>query len=124
MHTLEEQKKRAWQQYSSRSDDLARNTFLTSLRDQNTVLYFALLQDHIREVMPVIYTPTEGEAIANYSRLFRRPEGLFLSFPNRDTMEEDVLRYVHEEGRTNEVTFPSGLTCAQSWTDSLLILRR
>lgn len=49
---------RAWQQYQSKPDDIAKNTFLTSLRDQNQVLYFALLSRHIEEVMPVVYTPT------------------------------------------------------------------
>lgn len=58
VHTLEEQVKRAWQQYKSKPDNLAKNTFLTSLRDQNQTLYFALLADHVEEVMPIVYTPT------------------------------------------------------------------
>lgn len=45
---------------------------------------------------------SEGDAIANYSRVFRRPEGLFLAFPNQETMEADFLSFVHEEGRKNE----------------------
>ncbi|CAK7232641.1 NAD-dependent malic enzyme, mitochondrial [Sporothrix eucalyptigena] len=76
--TLEQQVHRAYEQYSTRADDLAKNTFLTSLHEQNHVLFFRLVQDHLSEMFSVIYTPTEGDAIQNYSRLFRRPEGCFL----------------------------------------------
>jgi malate dehydrogenase (oxaloacetate-decarboxylating) len=55
------------------------------------VLFYALLTAHLEEMFPVIYTPTEAEAIANYSHLFRRSEGLYLSPPTLDKMEEDFL---------------------------------
>ncbi|CAK7210220.1 NAD-dependent malic enzyme, mitochondrial [Sporothrix curviconia] len=82
--TLEQQVHRAYEQYSTRADDLAKNTFLTSLHDQNHVLFFRLVQDHLPEMFSVIYTPTEGDAIQNYSRLFRRPEGCFLRVDDVD----------------------------------------
>lgn len=91
--SLEQQVKRAYQQYSSRPGDLAKNTFMTSLREQNDVLFYRLIQDHLKEVMPVIYTPTEGEAIANYSRLFRRPEGCFLSINNESRVLQDLSQF-------------------------------
>ncbi|EGY15422.1 NAD-dependent malic enzyme [Verticillium dahliae VdLs.17] len=59
VHSLDQQVKRAWRQYSSRSDDLARNTFLTSLKEQNEVLYYKLLLDHLADVFSVVYTPTD-----------------------------------------------------------------
>ncbi|KAH0376470.1 hypothetical protein KCU89_g17963, partial [Aureobasidium melanogenum] len=75
VQTLDEQVKRAYAQFSTRPDNLAKNTFMTSLKEQNEVLYYRLIQDHLKEMFPIIYTPTEGEAISKYSSLFRRPEG-------------------------------------------------
>ncbi|KAH0489194.1 hypothetical protein TgHK011_009635 [Trichoderma gracile] len=88
--TLDHQVKRAYQQYQSRGDDLAKNTFLTSLKDQNEVLYFKLLLTHLKEMFSIVYTPTEGDAIQNYSRLFRRPEGCFLNIENPELVEQDL----------------------------------
>ncbi|KAH6669650.1 malic enzyme [Plectosphaerella plurivora] len=90
VHTLEQQAKRAWHQYQSRPDDLARNTFLTSMKEQNEVLYYKLLLDHLPEVFSVVYTPTEGDAIQNYSKLFRRPEGCFVNINDVDRIEHDL----------------------------------
>lgn len=58
---------------------------------QNWTLYYALLASRIEEFFPIVYTPTEADAIAHYSQLFRRSEGLFLSPPEEDSMEEDFL---------------------------------
>ncbi|KAH7001397.1 hypothetical protein EDB80DRAFT_722167 [Ilyonectria destructans] len=91
--TLEQQCKRAYQQYSTRADDLAKNTFLTSLNDQNEVLYYKLLQLHLKEMMSVVYTPTEGDAIQNYSRLFRRSEGCFLNIDDQDRVLHDLAQW-------------------------------
>ncbi|KAI0533705.1 malic enzyme [Xylaria digitata] len=93
VQTLEQQVKRAYQQYSTRPDDLAKNTFLTSLKEQNAVLYFRLLQNHLKEMFGVVYTPTEGDAIQNFSRLFRRPEGCFLNIDNLDRVSYDLAQW-------------------------------
>ncbi|KAH8682224.1 hypothetical protein BX600DRAFT_505835 [Xylariales sp. PMI_506] len=93
VQTLEQQANRAYQQYSTRQDDLAKNTFLTSLKEQNLVLYFKLLQDHLQEMFSVVYTPTEGDAIENFSRLFRRPEGCFLNIHDIDRVEHDLSQW-------------------------------
>ncbi|KAI0829065.1 hypothetical protein BC628DRAFT_1409057 [Trametes gibbosa] len=91
VNTLEEQCDRAYDQLLSREEPLRKNTFLQSLKDQNWVLYYALLSRHLKELIPIIYTPTEAEAITNYSHLFRRSEGLYLTFPTQDSMEEDFI---------------------------------
>lgn len=57
--TLDEQCQRAYDQLNSQESPLHKNTFLQSLKDQNRVLYFALLGKHLRELIPIIYTPTE-----------------------------------------------------------------
>ncbi|PTB66021.1 malate dehydrogenase [Trichoderma citrinoviride] len=90
VQSLDNQVKRAYQQYQSRSDALDKNTFLTSLKDQNEVLFFKLLLTHLKEMFSVVYTPTEGDAIQNYSRLFRRPEGCFLNINNPELVEQDL----------------------------------
>ncbi|KAF9778268.1 hypothetical protein BJ322DRAFT_1025336 [Thelephora terrestris] len=97
--TLDEQCQRAYDQLNSQESPLHKNGFLQSLKDQNRVLYFALLSKHLRELIPIIYTPTEADAIANYSHLFRRSEGMYLTFPNQDSMEEDFL----EQTRGREI---------------------
>ncbi|KAK8166280.1 hypothetical protein IWX90DRAFT_401756 [Phyllosticta citrichinensis] len=93
VQTLDEQVKRAYQQYRSRSDDLAKNTFMTSMKEQNAVLYYRLIHDHLKEMFSIIYTPTEGDAIANYSRLFRRPEGCFLNVEDQDRIADDLNQF-------------------------------
>ncbi|KAF8167155.1 hypothetical protein B0H34DRAFT_779044 [Crassisporium funariophilum] len=90
-NSLHEQCERAYGQLMQRDSDIRKNSFLQSLKDQNWVLYYALLARHLKELVPIIYTPTEAEAISNYSHLFRRSEGLFLTFPDQDRMEEDFL---------------------------------
>ncbi|KAI0756106.1 hypothetical protein C8Q80DRAFT_1091742 [Daedaleopsis nitida] len=91
VNTLDEQCDRAYDQLEAREEPLRKNTFLQSMKDQNWVLYYALLSRHLTELIPIIYTPTEADAISNYSHLFRRSEGLFLTYPTRDSMEEDFL---------------------------------
>ncbi|KAB2574535.1 NAD-dependent malic enzyme [Lasiodiplodia theobromae] len=93
IQTLEDQVKRAYEQYSSRPNPLAKNTFMTSMKEQNEVLYYRLIHDHLKEMFSVIYTPTEGEAIANYSRLFRRPEGCFLNIDDADRIPDDLDQF-------------------------------
>ncbi|KAJ5295779.1 Malic enzyme NAD-binding [Penicillium antarcticum] len=93
IQTLDEQVERAYQQYQSHEDDLSKNVFLASKKAQNEVLYYKLLQDHLKEMFGVIYTPTEGDAIQNYSRLFRRPEGCFLNIHDQDRIEEDLSAF-------------------------------
>ncbi|KAN0093474.1 hypothetical protein V8E51_016658 [Hyaloscypha variabilis] len=93
VQTLDQQVKRAYQQYSTRVDDLAKNTFMTSLAYQNEVLYYRLIQDHLKEMFSIIYTPTEGDAIQNYSRLFRRPEGCFLNINDTGRVYDDLAQW-------------------------------
>jgi malate dehydrogenase (oxaloacetate-decarboxylating) len=69
---------------------------MTSLKAQNETLYYKVIQTHLKEMMPIIYTPTEGSAIAEYSRLFRGPEGVFLSIEEVEQVEECLGRV---EGR-------------------------
>lgn len=65
INTLEEQCERAWDQLAGQESDLAKNTFLQSLRDQNWVLYYSLISRHLKELIPIIYTPTEVRLVVS-----------------------------------------------------------
>ncbi|EFQ33596.1 malic enzyme [Colletotrichum graminicola] len=99
--TLEQQMQRAYEQYKSRRDDLAKNTFLTSLKEQNEVLYYRLLQAYLPEMFSIVYTPTEGDAIQNFSRLFRRPDGCFLNIDDIDRVHHDLAQW----GRPEDIDY-------------------
>jgi malate dehydrogenase (oxaloacetate-decarboxylating) len=101
IQTLEQQIERAYQQYSAMPDDLSKNTFLSSMKEQNEVLFFKLLQEHLAEMFSVVYTPTEGDAIQNYSRIFRRPEGCFLNINDVDRVFHDLSLW----GRPEDVDY-------------------
>ncbi|MBS1693218.1 MAG: NAD-dependent malic enzyme [Actinobacteria bacterium] len=77
--TLEQQAKRVWLQLQSLPTDLARNLLLDQLHYRNETLYFKVLSEHLTELMPVVYTPTIGEAIQRFSGEYRGQRGLYLS---------------------------------------------
>ena len=82
--TVEEQLARTYENYRRKETDLERYVFLTALQDRNETLFYSLLMKHITEMTPIIYTPTVGEGCRKYSHVFRRPRGLYISYPNRD----------------------------------------
>jgi malate dehydrogenase (oxaloacetate-decarboxylating) len=86
--TLEEQAARAYAQYGEQSDDLHRNIYLTSLHDRNEVLFYSLFTSHMREMLPIVYTPTVAQAIEQFSHEYRRPRGVFLSIDHPEQVEE------------------------------------
>ncbi|GAA4256773.1 NAD-dependent malic enzyme [Dactylosporangium darangshiense] len=87
VQTLEEQVRRAYEQYAGQPTDLHKNVFLAMLQDNNEVLFFRLLAEHLREMLPVVYDPTVGEAIRRYSHEYRRPRGVYLSIDEPDRIE-------------------------------------
>jgi len=86
--TLGHQAKRVYAQYLRQPDDLRKNIYLNALRERNEVLFYRLVQDHLREMLPIIYTPTVGTAIEQYSHEYRRPGGVYLSIDRPDEIEE------------------------------------
>ncbi|HDR7534143.1 NAD-dependent malic enzyme [Bacillus sp. AY1-10] len=86
--TLEEQARRAYEQFCSQPDDLLKNVYLTALHDRNEVLFYRILTDHLREMLPIIYTPTVGVAIQRYSHEYRKPRGVYLSINDPSGIEE------------------------------------
>lgn len=86
--TLDQQAERVWHQLQSLATELGRNLLLEQLHYRHEVLYFKVLADHLPELMPVVYTPTVGEAIQRFSDEYRGQRGLFLSIDEPDEIEE------------------------------------
>jgi len=85
--TLEGQTRRVWAQYQQQPTDLAKWVYLANLRDRNEVLFYRLLSERLPDMLPVVYTPTVGEAIQRFSHEFRRSRGVFLSVDHPDQVE-------------------------------------
>jgi malate dehydrogenase (oxaloacetate-decarboxylating) len=85
--TLDQQAERAYKQCSQQASDLGKNVYLTALHDRNEVLFYRVLTDHLSELLPIVYTPTIGEAIQQYSHQYRRPRGVYLSIDTPDQIE-------------------------------------
>jgi malate dehydrogenase (oxaloacetate-decarboxylating) len=91
--SLEDQARRSYDQYSAQPTNLARNDFLAALRDRNEVLYYKLLADHLKEMLPVIYDPVVAQAIERYSHEYQRPDGVYLSIDDIDGVETALRNY-------------------------------
>jgi malate dehydrogenase (oxaloacetate-decarboxylating) len=88
--TLDDQVARVYAQYQRQPNDLARNVTLNALHDRNEVLFYRLLTDHLSEMLPIVYTPTVGEAIQHYSHEYRRPRGIYLSVDHPELIEASL----------------------------------
>jgi malate dehydrogenase (oxaloacetate-decarboxylating) len=86
VETLEEQVERAYKSYRAYDKEMNRHIYLRQLQDDNEILFYRLLSDHIEEMTPIVYTPVVAEACRNFSRIYRRPRGLFISYPLRDSI--------------------------------------
>jgi malate dehydrogenase (oxaloacetate-decarboxylating) len=85
---LDTQLQRVEHEYASKQTDLGRHVFLRALQDRNAVLFYAFVERHLADLLPIVYTPTVGLACQQWSRIYRRERGLFLSWPQRDRVEE------------------------------------
>ena len=81
----------------NKSSDLERHIYLRGLQDRNETLFYAVLAKHIEEVLPLVYTPVVGQACQNFGQIYRRPRGVFISYPNRDCIDE-ILEHQFFDG--------------------------
>src|SRR5215831_13724978 len=86
VETLDQQSVRAYEAYQRKTDDLERHIYLRALQDTNEVLFYRLLLDHVEEMTPMVYTPVVAQACQQFSHIYRRPRGLFVSYPLRDSI--------------------------------------
>lgn len=89
--SIDEQVERAYMQYKSFAEPLNKHIYLRAIQDNNETLFFRLLQSHIQEMLPIIYTPTVGDACEKFSDIYRSSRGLFISYQDRH-MIDDILR--------------------------------
>jgi len=91
--SLENQTRRVYEQFRRTSTHLGKYMHLAQLRDRNEILFYHLLSEHLEEMLPIIYTPTIGEAIERFSHEYIRPRGVFLSIDRPDDVEQSLLDY-------------------------------
>src|SRR5277367_6353190 len=83
VESLDDQSVRAYQAFSLKPNDLERHIYLRQLQDTNEVLFYRLLLGHIDEMLPIVYTPVVALGCQEFSHIYRRPRGLFISYPLR-----------------------------------------
>ncbi len=91
--SLDEQAARSYEQYRAQPTDLAKNGFLAALHDRSEVLYYRLLEEHLAEMLPVVYDPVVAEAIERFSHEFQRPDGVYLSVDDVGGVEAALRDY-------------------------------
>src|ERR1700691_1643411 len=86
--TLDEQIERRIQALREQPNSFCKYSLLRDLQDTNETLFYALLVRNIDQMLPLVYTPTVGEGCQRFSEIWRKPRGLFLSYPNKDRIDQ------------------------------------
>lgn len=97
VETLDEQVKRAKNQYSRYTNNLQKYIYLNNLHDKNEVLFYKLLSENLAETIPLIYTPGVSAAVKESSTEFRQPRGLYIAYPDKDKLSEILDNRTHED---------------------------
>src|ERR1700685_3854910 len=97
--TLDEQVSRRLKALRAQAAPFQQYSFLRDLQDANETLFYALLTRNIEEIMPLVYTPTVGEGCQRFSEIWRKPRGLFLSYPNKDRIREILAHPRYDQVR-------------------------
>ncbi|MGW4484240.1 NAD-dependent malic enzyme [Amycolatopsis sp. NPDC004368] len=95
--TIEEQVAHTYGELERQPTDLSKHVYLRSLQDRNETLFYRLLAEHLEETLPIVYTPTVGEACQRFSEIYRRPRGLYVSYPDREHLREVLRNRPHQE---------------------------
>jgi malate dehydrogenase (oxaloacetate-decarboxylating) len=95
--TLEQQTDHSWHEFSTRREGLDQHIYLRALQDRNETLFYRVMRDHIPETLPIVYTPTVGEACQRFSEIYRRPRGLFVSYADRDCLDLVLDNRLHRD---------------------------
>jgi malate dehydrogenase (oxaloacetate-decarboxylating) len=82
------QRARSYETFESKPTDLEKYIYLRDLQDSNETLFYSLLSEHIAEMMPIVYTPIVGLGCQRYSHIYRRPRGVYISYPDRNDMDK------------------------------------
>jgi len=104
VETIEEQVSRAYEQLSSFDKPIDKHIFLRNIQDTNETLFYRLVVENLEEVMPLIYTPTVGEACQSFSHIYRRARGLFINYEDRHRIDEILHNATKQNVRVIVVT--------------------
>lgn len=97
--SLEEQRERRKIALGGRATQFSKYIFMRDLQDSNETLFYSFIEHNVEELLPVVYTPAVGEGCQRFSEIWRRPRGLFLSYPERDKMEQILANPRFDEVR-------------------------
>ena len=104
VQTMEEQVMRTLENFRRKANDIEKYLFMIALQDRNKTLFYRVVIDYIEEMMPIIYTPTVGQACQEYGHIFRRPRGIFISAKDRGRMPELLRNWPYQDIRIIVVT--------------------
>jgi malate dehydrogenase (oxaloacetate-decarboxylating) len=104
--TMEQQLQRTYEAFLAKPNNIEKYIYLSALQDRNETLFYRLLHEHIDEMMPIVYTPTVGEACQKFSHIYRRARGLYVSYEERAQLEQ-ILRN-HSSGRASVMVVTDG----------------
>jgi malate dehydrogenase (oxaloacetate-decarboxylating) len=104
VETLDQQVARMHMQFHGQAGNLGKNIYLNVLHDYNETLFYKLISEHLEEMLPIIYTPTVGEAVQHFSLEHRKPRGLYISFNDRDRIDHILDNRVPPEVDLSVVT--------------------
>jgi malate dehydrogenase (oxaloacetate-decarboxylating) len=96
VESIQEQAERAYKQFSGFESAMDKHVYLRNIQDTNETLFYRLVDNHLEEMMPIIYTPTVGAACQQFSDIYRRARGLFISYPERENID-DILYNVNKQ---------------------------
>jgi len=86
--SLEDQRERRKVQFDSRTSAFSKYRLMRDLQDSDETLFYSFILHNVEELLPIVYTPAVGEGCQRFSEIWRKPRGLFLSYPNKDRMEQ------------------------------------
>ncbi|MFZ0218923.1 MAG: NAD-dependent malic enzyme [Candidatus Aquirickettsiella sp.] len=97
IESLAQQELRVYQQFLKKQNNLEKHLYLRSLHNTNEVLFYKLVSQHLTEMLPILYTPTVGKAVEQFSQEFQQPRGLYMAYPDRDHIDEILENRLNPE---------------------------
>lgn len=97
IESLQQQEQRVYQQFLKKENNLEKNLYLRNLHNTNEVLFYKLVSQHLTEMLPILYTPTVGKAVEQFSQEFQQPRGLYIAYPDKDHIDEILENRLNPE---------------------------
>ena len=104
VHTMAEQELRVLGNFRAKPTDLEKYLYLIALQDRNENLFYRVVMNHIEEMMPIIYTPTVGQACQEFQHIYRKPRGFYVTLNDKGRIREILQNWPHKDARIIVVT--------------------